>query len=86
MATTEAPIHEAIKQELVKGTERDTALIMRTFRNTSRIFKVIFCWIYLTLLEFSCSKGNRDRERFIDTRFQKNPAACRWCTRETGLY
>jgi nitronate monooxygenase len=42
MATKEAPIHEAIKLELVKGTERDTALIMRTFRNTSRIFKVIF--------------------------------------------
>lgn len=41
MATKEAPIHEAIKQELVKGTERDTALIMRTFRNTSRIYKVI---------------------------------------------
>jgi NADH:quinone reductase (non-electrogenic) len=40
MATKEAPIHDSIKQELVKGTERDTALIMRTFRNTARIFKV----------------------------------------------
>ena len=40
MATKEAPIHNSIKQELVKGTERDTALIMRTFRNTSRIYKV----------------------------------------------
>lgn len=40
MATKEAPIHESIKQELVNGTERDTALIMRTFRNTARIFKV----------------------------------------------
>lgn len=41
MATKEAPIHASIKEELVKGTERDTALIMRTFRNTARIFKAI---------------------------------------------
>jgi len=41
MATKEAPIHESIKEELVKATERDTALIMRSFRNTSRIFKVV---------------------------------------------
>lgn len=40
MATKEAPIHQAIKEELVRGTERDTALIMRTLRNTSRIYKV----------------------------------------------
>lgn len=40
MATREAPIHTTIKQELVNGTERDTALIMRSFRNTSRIYKV----------------------------------------------
>ena len=42
MATKEAPIHDSIKEELVKGSERDTALIMRTFRNTARIFKAIF--------------------------------------------
>lgn len=41
MATKEAPIHESIKQELVKATEHDTALIMRTFRNTARMFKVL---------------------------------------------
>jgi NADH:quinone reductase (non-electrogenic) len=39
MATIEAPIHNSIKEELIKGTERDTALIMRSLRNTSRIFK-----------------------------------------------
>ena len=46
MATKEAPIHDSIKQELVKGSELDTALIMRTFRNTSRMFKVILLCIY----------------------------------------
>jgi NADH:quinone reductase (non-electrogenic) len=48
MATKEAPIHHSIKEELVKGTERDTALIMRTFRNTSRIYKVIIQVTVLT--------------------------------------
>jgi NAD(P)H-dependent flavin oxidoreductase YrpB (nitropropane dioxygenase family) len=45
MATKEAPIHASIKEELVKGTERDTALIMRTFKNTARIFKAINSYI-----------------------------------------
>ena len=59
MATKEAPIHDSIKQELVKGSERDTALIMRTFRNTSRIFKAIFPW-YLSLIitEFNRSASH----------------------------
>ena len=46
MATKEAPIHESIKQELVNGTERDTTLIMRTFKNTARIFKAFRPLIY----------------------------------------
>jgi nitronate monooxygenase len=58
MATKEAPIHEAIKEELVKGTERDTALIMRTFRNTSRIYKVITSLPITEISEFNCSKGH----------------------------
>jgi len=60
MATKEAPIHESIKQELVKGTERDTALIMRTFRNTARIYKGIFFPSYDVLIyaEFNCSTSN----------------------------
>ena len=39
MATREAPIHDNIKQRLVEATERDTALIFRTMRNTARVFK-----------------------------------------------
>ena len=39
MATREAPIHDNIKQQLVEATERDTALIFRTMRNTARVFK-----------------------------------------------
>ncbi|HYM29882.1 MAG TPA: nitronate monooxygenase family protein [Candidatus Cybelea sp.] len=39
MATKEAPIHPNVKQKLVDATERDTSLIFRTLRNTSRVFK-----------------------------------------------
>merc|ERR1719204_2241600 len=39
MATTEAPIKQGIKDALVKGTERDTTLVMRSLRNTERVFK-----------------------------------------------
>jgi NADH:quinone reductase (non-electrogenic) len=39
MATTEAPIHDRVKQEIVKATENDTVLVMRKLRNTSRLHK-----------------------------------------------
>jgi nitronate monooxygenase len=39
MATKEAPIHANVKQRIVEAGERDTALIFRTLRNTSRVFK-----------------------------------------------
>ena len=39
MATTEAPIHENIKNALVDGDEHGTALIMRSMRNTERVYK-----------------------------------------------
>jgi len=39
MCTKEAPIHDNIKQALVKAGERDTNLIFRTMRNTSRVLK-----------------------------------------------
>ncbi len=39
MLTREAPIHDAIKQAVVAGTERDTRLIFRQFRNTARVFR-----------------------------------------------
>lgn len=39
MLTREAPVHEAIKQALVAGSERDTTLIFRALRNTARVFR-----------------------------------------------
>lgn len=36
-ATKEAPIHENIKQAMVSGDERSTALIFRSYRNTARV-------------------------------------------------
>ena len=37
--TREAPIHDHIKQALVQGTERDTALLFRSLKNTARVFR-----------------------------------------------
>ena len=39
MCTQEAPIHDKVKQALVNAGERDTNLIFRTMRNTSRVLK-----------------------------------------------
>jgi nitronate monooxygenase len=39
MATKEAPIHANVKQKIAEAGERDTALIFRSLRNTSRVFK-----------------------------------------------
>ena len=38
-AVAEAPIHDNIKQAIVKAGERDTILIFRTMRNTGRVLK-----------------------------------------------
>lgn len=38
MLTREAPIHETIKSTIAAGSERDTRLIFRPFRNTGRVF------------------------------------------------
>lgn len=39
MATQEAPIHRNVKQAIVDATERDTRLIFRTLRNSSRVLR-----------------------------------------------
>ncbi|MDP6977299.1 MAG: nitronate monooxygenase family protein [Myxococcota bacterium] len=39
LATQEAGVHENMKNKLVESSERDTALIFRTMRNTARVFK-----------------------------------------------
>ncbi|WP_037144155.1 NAD(P)H-dependent flavin oxidoreductase [Rhodococcoides fascians] len=36
MATTEAPIHENVKRQIVANSERDTQLVFREFGNTGR--------------------------------------------------
>ncbi|OZF57588.1 nitronate monooxygenase [Rhodococcus sp. 14-2470-1b] len=37
MATTEAPIHDNVKKQIVRNTERDTVLVFREFDNTARV-------------------------------------------------
>jgi NAD(P)H-dependent flavin oxidoreductase YrpB (nitropropane dioxygenase family) len=39
MCTVEAPIHQNIKQAVVDAQETDTELVLRRWRNTSRLFK-----------------------------------------------
>src|SRR5436309_12554740 len=39
VATKEAPVHDNVKQALVKATELDTRLIMRGIRNTERVLQ-----------------------------------------------
>lgn len=39
MATVESPIHENVKQAIVKASEMDTVLVLRKFRNTTRLHK-----------------------------------------------
>ena len=39
MCTVEAPIHQRIKETIVKADETDTQLVLRRWKNTSRLFK-----------------------------------------------
>jgi NAD(P)H-dependent flavin oxidoreductase YrpB (nitropropane dioxygenase family) len=39
MCTVEAPIHINVKEAIVRAQETDTELVLRRFRNTSRLFK-----------------------------------------------
>ena len=39
MATKESDIHDKIKAHLVQSSERDTVHIMRSLRNTARVYK-----------------------------------------------
>ncbi|ODM20009.1 hypothetical protein SI65_04995 [Aspergillus cristatus] len=38
MCTVESPIHHNVKETIVKSQETDTALVLRRWRNTSRLF------------------------------------------------
>ena len=37
VATAEAPVHEAVKRQIVENDERSTVLVFRRFRNTARV-------------------------------------------------
>lgn len=37
--TQEAPVHDKIKQAMVNGSERDTALLYRSLKNTARVYR-----------------------------------------------
>ncbi|KAI0844662.1 2-nitropropane dioxygenase family oxidoreductase [Daldinia vernicosa] len=39
MCTVEAPIHQNIKEQIVKAQETDTALVMRRWTNTTRLYR-----------------------------------------------
>ena len=39
MCTVESPIHQNVKEAMVKADERSTALMFRTMHNTARVFK-----------------------------------------------
>lgn len=39
MSTVESPIHHGIKQKIVDSQETDTALVLRRWKNTTRLFK-----------------------------------------------
>jgi nitronate monooxygenase len=39
LATKEAPVHDNLKQKLIEGTELDTQLLFRKFKNTARVFR-----------------------------------------------
>jgi len=54
IATTEAPVHEKVKQAIVAASELDTRLIMRPLRNTERVLNNP---AVETLLEIERSKG-----------------------------
>ncbi|KAI1487104.1 hypothetical protein F5X96DRAFT_651518 [Biscogniauxia mediterranea] len=39
LCTAEAPVHESIKETIVRARETDTALVMRRWTNTTRLFR-----------------------------------------------
>ncbi len=39
MCTVEAPIHQNIKEEIVRANETDTALLLRRWKNTTRLYR-----------------------------------------------
>jgi len=57
LATVEAPIHQQVKEHMVRATERDTALLFRTLQNTSRVFRND---VAVQVLEIEARPGQTD--------------------------
>lgn len=53
MATVEAPIHWNVKEAIVKATENDTVLVLRKFRNTTRLHRNV---VSLEVMEIERTK------------------------------
>ncbi len=60
IATKEAPVHDNVKQALVKASELDTRLIMRALRNTERVLNNAGVE---RLLEIEREKGRSAQDR-----------------------
>ena len=56
IATREAPVHENVKQAIVKASELDTRLVMRQLRNTERVLNNS---AVTRLLEIEREKGDK---------------------------
>lgn len=55
LATTDAPVHDNVRQAIVAATERDTRLVMRPLRNTER---VLVNAAVETLLQMEAARGS----------------------------
>ena len=55
VATTEAPVHKAVKDQIVANSERDTLLVFRKFRNTARVARNS---VSEEILEISAREGS----------------------------
>ncbi|TNE60862.1 MAG: nitronate monooxygenase [Alphaproteobacteria bacterium] len=56
LATQEAPVHENVKQALIRATELDTRLVMRPLRNTERVLNNA---AVTSLLEIERQRGDQ---------------------------
>lgn len=91
MCTKEAPVHDNIKKEILRAEEVDTTLLLRRWKNTSRLYKNKVTQEALkieresTTGEFSevaaLVSGKRGREVFIngDPEYGVSTAYCRVC-------
>jgi nitronate monooxygenase len=59
VATTEAPVHENVKRQIVSNTERDTVIVFRQFHNSARVARN-------TISEEIAAIGSRPGASFAD--------------------